>query len=239
MITKDFIRLGIPRGAATRRTTDFVSQFILNGGDKTKLLAFFVENPLRKESAKVIANAPPPPRAEPVNYSQKAQVHLVPPGATPARSLRPPVRQHALWPDVQQIQKISGEVTFHRASDRRRGAGGDFRRKLLNLALQPAHFLQRTFRENRELLRLSREQLAAQGGQRLTHPLQLLDRLGQNRFRFVHNTARSSHLRVPGASRTRLKNSIYVLYSLAGNRAARQDHPHGHWSGFLIKTPSR
>jgi hypothetical protein len=37
MNTKDFIRLGIPLGEATRRATDFVSQFILSGGDKTKL----------------------------------------------------------------------------------------------------------------------------------------------------------------------------------------------------------
>jgi hypothetical protein len=33
MNTKDFIRLGIPLGEATRWATDFVSQFILSGGD--------------------------------------------------------------------------------------------------------------------------------------------------------------------------------------------------------------
>jgi hypothetical protein len=80
MNTKDFIRLGIPLGEATRRATDFVSQFILSGGDKTKLeeelkailanLTFFAEDPLRKELAKAIVNAPPPPRAEPVKYRQ-------------------------------------------------------------------------------------------------------------------------------------------------------------------------
>jgi hypothetical protein len=46
--TKDFIRLGIPLGEATRRATDFVSQFILSGGDKTKLeeeLKAIVANP--------------------------------------------------------------------------------------------------------------------------------------------------------------------------------------------------
>ena len=37
MNTKDFIRLDIPLGEATRRATDFVSQFILSGGDKTRL----------------------------------------------------------------------------------------------------------------------------------------------------------------------------------------------------------
>src|SRR5438045_9488083 len=80
MNTKDFIRLGIPLGEATRRATDFVSQFILSGGDKNRLEeelkailsnpALFSEDPLRKELAKAIANAPPPPRAEPVKYRQ-------------------------------------------------------------------------------------------------------------------------------------------------------------------------
>src|SRR5215471_6123616 len=80
MNTKDFIRLGIPLGEATRRATDFVSQFILSGGDKSKLEeelkaivsnpALFAEDPLRKELAKAILNAPPPPRAEAVNYRQ-------------------------------------------------------------------------------------------------------------------------------------------------------------------------
>jgi tRNA-splicing ligase RtcB len=80
MNTKDFIRLGIPLGEATRRATDFVAQFILSGGDKTKLAeelkaivanpALFAEDPTRKELAKAIVNAPPPPRAEPVKYRQ-------------------------------------------------------------------------------------------------------------------------------------------------------------------------
>jgi tRNA-splicing ligase RtcB len=80
MNTKDFIHIGIPLGEATRRATDFVSQFILSGGDKTKLEeelkaiianpALFAEDPMRKELAKVILNAPPPPRAEPVKYRQ-------------------------------------------------------------------------------------------------------------------------------------------------------------------------
>src|SRR6476661_794413 len=80
MNTKDFIRLGIPLGEATRRATDFVSKFILSGGDKTKLEeelkaivahpALFAVDPLRKELAKAIVNAPPPPRAEPVKYRQ-------------------------------------------------------------------------------------------------------------------------------------------------------------------------
>jgi len=78
--TKDFIRIGIPLGEATRRATDFVAQFILSGGDKTKLEeelkaiianpALLAEDPTRKELAKAIMNAPPPPRAEPVKYRQ-------------------------------------------------------------------------------------------------------------------------------------------------------------------------
>ncbi len=37
MNTKDFLRLGVPLGEATRRATDFVAQYILSGGDKTRL----------------------------------------------------------------------------------------------------------------------------------------------------------------------------------------------------------
>ena len=80
MNTKDFIRLGVPLGEATRRATDFVSKFILGGGDKTRLdeeVKAIVANPsaftaddLRGEFAKALLNAPPPPRAEPVKYRQ-------------------------------------------------------------------------------------------------------------------------------------------------------------------------
>ncbi len=80
MNAKDFIRLGIPLGEATRRASDFIPQFILSGGDKSRLEgewqaivanpSLFAEDPLRKELAKAIANAPPPPRVEPVKYRQ-------------------------------------------------------------------------------------------------------------------------------------------------------------------------
>ena len=80
MNTKDFIRLGVPLGEATRRATDFVVKFILGGGDKAKLreeVAAIVANPAafvadawRGEFAKALLNAPPPPRAEPVKYRQ-------------------------------------------------------------------------------------------------------------------------------------------------------------------------
>src|SRR5438093_7141320 len=80
MNTKDFLRLGVPLGEATRRATDFVSKFILGGGDKSRLHeevraivanpAGFVGDPLRGDFAKALLNAPPPPRAEPVKYRQ-------------------------------------------------------------------------------------------------------------------------------------------------------------------------
>jgi tRNA-splicing ligase RtcB len=80
MYTKDFIRLGVPLGQATRLATDFVARFILGGGDKSRLheeVASIVANPsafladdLRQDFAKALLNAPPPPRAEPVKYHQ-------------------------------------------------------------------------------------------------------------------------------------------------------------------------
>jgi len=75
MNTKDFLRLGVPLGQAMRLATDFVARFILGGGDKSRLheeVAAIVTNPsvfladdLRKEFAKALLTAPPPPRAEP------------------------------------------------------------------------------------------------------------------------------------------------------------------------------
>src|SRR5437667_6162734 len=80
MNAKDLIRLGVPLGEAQRRAIDFISKFILGGGDKTRLehevkaiLAnpnAFVDDPLRAEFAKALLSAPPPPRAEPVKYRQ-------------------------------------------------------------------------------------------------------------------------------------------------------------------------
>jgi tRNA-splicing ligase RtcB len=80
MNTKDFIRLGMPLGEATRRATDFVAKFILGGGDKSRLEAevkavvahpeSFLKDALRGEFAKALLNAPPPPRTEPVKYRQ-------------------------------------------------------------------------------------------------------------------------------------------------------------------------
>jgi hypothetical protein len=80
MNTKDFLRLGVPPGKATRLATDFVAKFILGGGDKSRLHeevaaivaspAAFAGDPLRGEFAKALLNAPPPPRTEPVKYHQ-------------------------------------------------------------------------------------------------------------------------------------------------------------------------
>jgi tRNA-splicing ligase RtcB len=80
MNAKHLLRLGVPLGEATRRAIDFISKFVLGGGDKTRLeeevkaiLAnpgAFTDDPLRGELAKVLLRAPPPPRAEPVKYRQ-------------------------------------------------------------------------------------------------------------------------------------------------------------------------
>jgi len=80
MNAKVFLQLGVPLGEATRRATDFVSKYILSGGDKSRLHeevaaivanpTAFVDDPLRGEFAKALLNAPPPPRAQPVKYRQ-------------------------------------------------------------------------------------------------------------------------------------------------------------------------
>ena len=80
MNAKHLIRLGVPLGEATRRAMDFISKFILAGGDKTRLEeevkavlanpSGFTEDGLRGEFAKALLKAPPPPRSEPVKYRQ-------------------------------------------------------------------------------------------------------------------------------------------------------------------------
>ncbi len=80
MNTKDFLRLGVPLGEATRRATDFVANYILGGGEKSRLHeavaaivanpSAFVDDPLRVEFAKALLKAPPAPRAQPVKYRQ-------------------------------------------------------------------------------------------------------------------------------------------------------------------------
>src|SRR6185369_7914140 len=80
MKTKDLLELGVPLGKPQRRAVDFIASFLLKGGDKTRLSdeiraivanpAAFAEDPLRGELAKSLANAPPPPRANPVPYQR-------------------------------------------------------------------------------------------------------------------------------------------------------------------------
>lgn len=77
---KDFLRLGVPLGEATRRATDFVSRWILGGGDKFRLPeevmavianpAAFADDALRGEFAQALLRAPPPSRAAPVKCRQ-------------------------------------------------------------------------------------------------------------------------------------------------------------------------
>ena len=80
MNTKDLIHLGVPLGESTRHATRFISNFILNGGDKTRLEeevkaivanpSVFLKDPLRQDLAQALLKAPAPPRTEPVKYRQ-------------------------------------------------------------------------------------------------------------------------------------------------------------------------
>jgi tRNA-splicing ligase RtcB len=80
MNAKDFIRLKVPLGEATRRATDFVAKYVLSGGDRSRLEdevkaivanpTAFTEDGLRGEFAAALLNAPPAPRSEPVKYRQ-------------------------------------------------------------------------------------------------------------------------------------------------------------------------
>ncbi len=79
MNTKDLLRLGVPLGDATRRAADFLSRYVLSGGDKSRLdeevaaivrdPSAFVDDPLRNEFARALLNAPPP-RNKPVKFRQ-------------------------------------------------------------------------------------------------------------------------------------------------------------------------
>jgi tRNA-splicing ligase RtcB len=79
MNVHDLIRLGAPGGEAAHRGVEFVTKFILGGGDRTRLQeeveavirdpASFVKDPLRKAFAKALLAAPSTsPRREPVPY---------------------------------------------------------------------------------------------------------------------------------------------------------------------------
>jgi len=74
----DLNRLGAPRGEPAHRGVEFVTRFILRGGDKTRLEeevkavlanpSAFLKDPLRGDFAKALLAAPPAPRTEPVPY---------------------------------------------------------------------------------------------------------------------------------------------------------------------------
>lgn len=78
--TDDLTRLGVPFGKAQRKALDFIANYVLKGGDRTRIEeeirailanpALYDEDPLRKEFAKAIVNAPPPPRPDPLKYHQ-------------------------------------------------------------------------------------------------------------------------------------------------------------------------
>lgn len=78
MNTRDLVQAGVPHGEPMRRAQDFIARYVLNGGDKNRIReqiaaivanpALYAEDPLRKEFAKSLVNAPPPPRTEPAKY---------------------------------------------------------------------------------------------------------------------------------------------------------------------------
>jgi tRNA-splicing ligase RtcB (3'-phosphate/5'-hydroxy nucleic acid ligase) len=80
MDTKRLIQLGVPLGEAQRRAVDFITKFILAGGDKSRLAeevsavvanpAAFVDDPMRGEFARALLAAPPPPREKPAPWKQ-------------------------------------------------------------------------------------------------------------------------------------------------------------------------
>lgn len=78
MKSQDLSQLGVPKGEAQRRAIDFISAYILKGGDKARLAeeisavvaapAQFVDDPMRGPFAKALLNAPALPRTEPAPY---------------------------------------------------------------------------------------------------------------------------------------------------------------------------
>jgi hypothetical protein len=83
MNTKDFLKLGVPLGGATRQATDFVAKFILGGGEKSLLReevaaiaaspSAFVDDPLWGEFARALLKASASAalrRGKPAKYRQ-------------------------------------------------------------------------------------------------------------------------------------------------------------------------
>jgi tRNA-splicing ligase RtcB len=78
MNAKDLSRLGVPLGEPQRRGIDFISQYVLSGGDKSRLQeevmavignpAAFMQDALRGAFAKSLLSAGPLTRTEPAQY---------------------------------------------------------------------------------------------------------------------------------------------------------------------------
>ncbi|MCF7766032.1 MAG: RtcB family protein [Verrucomicrobia bacterium] len=80
MNSKELIRLGVPLGEPIRRGMDFLSRYVLEGGDPAHLAGeveavvgdpdMFVEDPLRGDFARALVRAPRPLRRYPAPYRQ-------------------------------------------------------------------------------------------------------------------------------------------------------------------------
>ena len=80
MNAKDLIKLGVPLGEAQRRGIEFIAEYVLAGGDKTRLEeevlavvndpARYQQDPLRGDFAKALIHAPPAARSIPAKYCQ-------------------------------------------------------------------------------------------------------------------------------------------------------------------------
>jgi tRNA-splicing ligase RtcB (3'-phosphate/5'-hydroxy nucleic acid ligase) len=80
MNTRNLIELGVPLGEPMRRAQEFMAQFVLQGGDKSRIAeevkaivknpALFTNDALRKDFAQALAHAPAPTRLHPAGYRQ-------------------------------------------------------------------------------------------------------------------------------------------------------------------------
>ena len=80
MKPKDLMGLGVPIGEPMRCATDFLANYCLKGGDRTRLAeeieaivrepARFTDDPLRGGLARALLTAPPSLRTKPAPYRQ-------------------------------------------------------------------------------------------------------------------------------------------------------------------------
>ncbi len=108
---RDLIELGVPFGTPQRKAIDFISRFILSGGDKSRLreeIAVvvadprrFLDDPIRGGLAQAMLNAPPLPREAPVPYRQWGEnLELEAVGQMDRACLLPVAVAGALMPDA-------------------------------------------------------------------------------------------------------------------------------------------